>query len=218
MPELQIDVLPKATARGLAHFTQFSPLDGSKWYLAGGTALALQAGHRKSVDLDFFHPSPDPDLASLEIDLRATDKWETTNTSRGTLYGLFDTAKASFIAYPFFNPAQAFIKHGFINILDARDIAVMKVIAISQRGRMRDFIDLYWYVKNRESLEDVMRRVDIQYPKQKHNYPHFFKSLTYFVDADEEKMPELYFDTTWSEIKSFFQKEVPALSRRLLLS
>jgi len=215
--KLRIDVLPRATAKALEYFTQFPPMKESSWYLAGGTALALQAGHRQSVDLDFFVTSATPDMSVLETDLQATGKWETTSTARGTLYGLFDNAKVSFIAYPFFTPACDFILNGNVRILDARDIAVMKVIAISQRGRKRDFVDLYWYAKNKEPLEQIMSRVPTQYPNQKHNFPHFFKSLTYFVDAEEDSTPELYFEASWEEIKKFFQTEVPILARRLIL-
>jgi len=215
--KLRIDVLPKATAKALEYFTKFFPLEKSSWYLAGGTALALQAGHRKSVDLDFFETSAAPEMLVLETDLQATGKWETSSTARGTLYGLFDNAKVSFIAYPFFSPACDFIINGNVRILDARDIAVMKVIAISQRGRKRDFVDLYWYAKNKEPLERIMSRVPTQYPNQKHNFPHFFKSLTYFVDAEDDPMPELYFEVTWEGVKKFFQTEVPILAHKLIL-
>ena len=214
--QLNLSILPRSTKRAFLAFSKFSSLADGGWYLAGGTALALQAGHRQSVDLDFFHQSADPNMQSMELFLQATQQWETTNTDRGTLYGLFDGAKVSFIAYPFFIPEHSYRVHGAIRILDARDIAVMKIIAISQRNRKRDFIDLYWYCKNREPLADVMRRVPQRYPGQKHNYTHFFKSLTYFAEADQDAMPDLLFSADWREIKKFFETETIKASKELM--
>lgn len=83
--------------------------------------------------------------------------------------------------------------------IDVKDIAVMKIIAISQRGKKRDFFDLYWYIINREPLLAVLQRVKEQYPKTQHNYHHIIKSLTYFEEAQEDPQPQIFFDATWSK-------------------
>ncbi len=54
LSQLYLDVLPKATSRALKKCSEMTFFLGGGWYLAGGTALALQSGHRRSVDLDFF--------------------------------------------------------------------------------------------------------------------------------------------------------------------
>jgi predicted nucleotidyltransferase component of viral defense system len=69
----------------------------------------------------------------------------------------------SFIVYPFFQPSLARLRCGNIRILLPKDIVAMKIVAISQRGRKRDFVDLYWHCLNRESLGDVVRRALRQY-------------------------------------------------------
>ncbi|MEW6610136.1 MAG: nucleotidyl transferase AbiEii/AbiGii toxin family protein [Patescibacteria group bacterium] len=124
-------------------------------------------------------------------------------------------AKVSFIAYPFYKPIKIF-KCGAVSILSAQDIAAMKIEAISQRGRKRDFIDLYWYGTNREPLDEVILRSMNQYVKQKYNMPHLVKSLTYFIDAEKDPMPKLFFDADWQTIKNYFLREVPRLTRKLL--
>lgn len=164
---LHLSVLPKATQRALHLCQNFLFLKEDGWYLAGGTALALQAGHRESVDLDFFHPSK----ARVRIDSVA--------------------------------------------MLITADIAVMKIIAISQRGRKRDFIDLYWLCHNGESLREILPRVVKQYP-QDHNTTHILKSLVYFDDAEADPMPTLFFRATWTAVKAFFRREVPQVARQLL--
>lgn len=189
---------------------------GGGWYLAGGTALALQVGHRQSVDLDFFTPESSFDEMKLERDLKATGKWDTTSADSGTVYGEYDEAKVSFIAYPFFVSAGTYTQFGTVKILVPEEIAAMKIIAISQRCRKRDFIDLYWYVQNREPLESVLGRVQRYYPGKKLPMPHFIKSLNFFADAESDPMPTLFFDATWEQIKKYFRAEVPRIAKDLL--
>lgn len=216
--KLFLNVLPPVTRRAFDEIQNLKLLASGGWYLAGGTALALQAGHRQSVDLDFFTPEKALNESAIERRLLASHHWSTGFIEQGTIYGKFLDAKASFISCPFFVPAEPFITCGTIRILSERDIAVMKIIAMSQRGRKRDFVDLYWYCQNREPLLDVIRRVPKQYPGQEHNIPHFIKSVTYFDDAEADPMPKIFFDATWSGVKSFFKKEAKAITKQLLLS
>lgn len=178
--------------------------------------MVLQAGHRQSVDLDFFTTKKKFLEKELARDLLETNEWKTTLERRGTIYGTLFNAKASFIAYPFFVPAAPKIRCGNINILNIADIAVMKIIAISQRGRKRDFIDLYWYSLNKEPLDDVINRAVRQYPGQDNNIPHLLKSLTYFTDAEDDVMPNIFFRANWKEIKQYFQKEMRRITRKFV--
>lgn len=207
------EILPPATRRALNILAEATWLKRNNWYLAGGTALALQAGHRSSVDLDFFLPKSDFSTAILTDHLKK-EVWETDIIREGTIYGKLAGAKTSFIAYPFFVPAKPFHPYGAVRILDVDDIAIMKIIAISQRGRKRDFIDLYWYCTERGSLIEAFQKLDNQYPAVSHNYQHILKSLTYFVDAEEDPMPKIFFKATWSGIKKFFETEVIKIARK----
>lgn len=125
-------------------------------------------------------------------------------------------AKMSFIAYPFFNPSPRKTACGHIQMLAPADIAVMKIIAMSQRGRKRDFVDLYWYARHREPLLEVIKRTPGQYPGQEHNLPHIIKSLVYFDDADSDPMPELYFQANWKTVKLWFQNQARQIAEKLL--
>ncbi|MFA4888832.1 MAG: nucleotidyl transferase AbiEii/AbiGii toxin family protein [Candidatus Omnitrophota bacterium] len=111
-------------------------------YLAGGTAAALQLGHRISVDLDFFTPH-EFDAKELTRSLKKTGKFKLDKQSWGTILGDFEEVKFSIFAYkyPVLFPFKSLSD---INILDLRDIAAMKIDAISTRGIRRDFIDLYF--------------------------------------------------------------------------
>jgi len=92
----------------------------------------------------------------------------------------------------------------------------MKIIVISQRGRKRDFVDLYWYCKNRDSLKNVIDSAIAHYPNQTLSLSHVLKSIMYFADADDDPMPKLSFDATWPQMKKYFQTEVPRLAREIL--
>jgi hypothetical protein len=125
-------------------------------------------------------------------------------------------AKVSFIAYPFFIPQTNFIKYGAINILEASDIAIMKIIAISQRGRKRDFYDLFWCIKNIASLESLVKKLKEQYPSVAHNYHHILNSLVYFEDAENDPDPELNFAANWNEVKDYFKDEIPKILKKIM--
>ncbi len=213
---LNLDILPEETNVALDFLSHQDWLKDNNWYLAGGTALALQAGHRKSFDLDFFNSVGAFDSVALVKNFSGIKEWEMAINKENTIYGKLFNAKVSFIAYPFFVPADNFIKHGSINILTSRDIGVMKIVAISQRGRKRDFIDLYWCAKNIEPLEEIIKRLKKQYPAVAHDYHHILKSLAYFKDAEDDADPELNFKASWLEVKKYFATEVPKISKKIM--
>lgn len=210
------DILPRKTKKALDFLSSEKWLGKSKWYLAGGTALALQAGNRKSLDLDFFTEKADFGNKDLLKHFRDNNDWQVQINRKNTIYGELFGAKVSFISYPFFIPKQEFIRHGTIRALQPLDIAVMKIIAISQRGRKRDFFDLYWCAKNIEPLENIIRKLPAQYPSVAHNYHHILKALVYFEDAESDPEPEIYFDANWKKVKSFFRKEIPIIANKVI--
>ncbi|MFZ1654351.1 MAG: nucleotidyl transferase AbiEii/AbiGii toxin family protein [Candidatus Moraniibacteriota bacterium] len=214
--KLHLDTMPDAAKKAFVKCMGFPWLRDSRWYLAGGTALALQVGHRISVDLDFFTEEKDFSVGEVERLMLASGNWTTTLIEQGTLYGIFEGAKMSFIAYPFFHPSTNRFRCGSITLLSPEDIAAMKIVAVSQRGRKRDFIDLYWLVEHRLPLEEALRAAIERYPEQHHSLPHFLKSLVYFSDAESDPMPHMFFSVDWKVVKLFFQKEIPMLADKML--
>ncbi|MFH1233589.1 MAG: nucleotidyl transferase AbiEii/AbiGii toxin family protein [Patescibacteria group bacterium] len=212
-----LNILPLKTKKAFIFLSKQGWLNKLDWYLAGGTALALQVGCRKSVDLDFFKRKKNFDASEILDNFSENNEWKTTINKKNTIYGELFKAKVSFIAYPFFVPKQKFIKYGFIKILHPLDIAVMKIIAISQRGKKRDFFDLYWCVKNIEPLENLIKRLKIQYPSVAHNYHHILKSLVYFNDAESDPLPEISFKTNWKDVKNYFKKEILNITNKIIL-
>ena len=210
-----INILTRATKRALVFLSHERWLKQSSWYLAGGTALALRVGHRQSRDLDFFSPRDGFSAAAITKHF-PRGSWVTYIQREGTLDGTLFGAKMSFIAYPFFVPQEPVLRYGSVRVLPPRDIAVMKIIAVSQRGSKRDFVDLYWYVQRTEPLIEVIRRLPKQYPTVAHDYHHILKSLMYFEDAESDPLPKLFFPADWRMMKAYFRREVPKVARKLL--
>ena len=116
-----------------------------KFYLAGGTALALQIGHRQSIDLDFFINN-NFELEELINELSTLGKYRLNYKNHITLDGLLDEVKISFFKYDY-PQLYPFIYFNNIRLADIRDIAPMKIAAIASRGSKKDFIDLYFLME-----------------------------------------------------------------------
>ena len=214
--KLNFTLLPRTTRKALDYLSKQVWMENSNWYLAGGTALALSAGTRKSVDLDFFTEAKEfsgEELLSHFIDNK---NWRTGIHKKNTIYGTFFNAQISFIVNPAFIPKQDPLRFGSIKILQPLDIAVMKIIAISQRGRKRDFFDVYWCAKNIEPLENTIKRLRTQYPSVAHNYHHILKSLVFFEDAENDPIPDIHFEVTWKQVKNYFVKEIPLIAKNII--
>ncbi len=175
----------------------------SGFNLAGGTALALQIGHRKSVDLDFFGARPidkDEMVALLEV----LDDLHILQHSRNILIFNIGGVKVDFVNYKY--PWLRDIKHEEgIRLVSLADIGAMKLGAITGRGKKRDFTDLFFLLK-RYTLSELLGFYREKYPDG--NEFLVLRSLTYFDDAEEDKELELFEKVDWSEVKKTIEKEV----------
>ncbi len=192
------ETLPRQTKKALDFLSQQTWLKKSNWYLAGGTALALYTGNRKSVDLDFFTKKKNFDTKKLLAHFLENSRWHTTLEDTDTIYGELEKAKVSFTELSWY---------GNIRVLKPRDIAVMKLITISQRGRKRVFFDLYWCAHYLEPLEKLIKRLKVQYPSVAHNYHHILKSLVYFEDAETIRSQPFFLMQVGRKSRSFFLRK-----------
>ena len=176
--------------------------------LVGGTALALQIGHRTSIDLDLFTHELFSAAAiydQLEDELRVAEPFV---KDKSTLLMEIEGIKTDFIRfkYPFQRPI---IYSEGVRLLHIEDIAPMKLDAITGRGKKKDFFDLYFLLQ-RFSLPQMLDWYAAMF--QHNTLFHVWKSLTYFEDAESDGSP-LVFDkmVTWEVVKSAIQKAVAAL-------
>lgn len=174
------------------------------FYLAGGTGLALQIGHRKSIDLDFF-AAEYPRQELLLAKLRELNP-EVTARSEGTLDLMISGVKVSFLKYdyPLIGETAAF---GEIQMAAVMDIACMKLSAISSRGAKKDFADMYFVLK-KYPLEEIFAAFDRKFVGVTYDRLHLLKSLTFFDDAENDPEPVFLQATNWDEIKKTLEREV----------
>lgn len=174
--------------------------------LVGGTSLALQYGHRQSVDLDFFGCLPEDKDVLIDAVKRAGDV-TVLNRSKSIIQMVVKQVKVDFVDYSRYPWIDEPINgDGFVLASD-KDIAAMKVNAIIGRGTRKDFIDLYALLQH-YSLPEIM-----DFYRQK--YPEFSEyrallSMTYFEDAEMQDMPLMFIDTPWEMMKKTIIKAVEA--------
>ena len=166
--------------------------------LVGGTALALQYGHRQSVDLDMFGPVQ---FDSLEIRgiLNQIGKLTVIKETSNIKVYLLDGIKVDFVnySYPWIDDV---VEEGGIRLASDKDIAAMKIGAIEGRGSKKDFIDLYFLLKH-YTLQEILDFYCRKYPEN--SVFRAILSLAYFDDADAQMMPVMFTDNSWEEIKTY---------------
>ncbi|MEP7196232.1 MAG: nucleotidyl transferase AbiEii/AbiGii toxin family protein [Saprospiraceae bacterium] len=199
---LQRKTIEPGTLELLVELCSLSELNS--FVLVGGTSLALQLGHRKSIDLDFFtnHDFSPDDLISLLSQKYSLQVLQKTNKS---LICNINHVKVDFIffAYPFQHPK---ITQDGIRLLAIEDIAPLKLDAISGRGSKKDFFDLYFLLKL-YSLQELLNFYIELYPHQ--TTFHVLRSMVYFKDAENDPDPVLIDSTlTWDIIKLKIMEEI----------
>lgn len=172
-------------------FLKFPP-----FYLGGGTALAIQLGHRTSLDFDFY----------------SQDKFDTKNLfgaiqtigcTEDTVQVVVDGVDVSVFHYPY-KLIDDLVEFRGIQMAGLNDISAMKMIAIVQRARQRDFVDMYYLVKLL-GFKKILESVYKKYPWYAENEQILYKSLTYFEEADADleadRIRILNPQVTWEKVK-----------------
>ena len=200
------EVIPAATESTLLALCDAKVLD--RFYLAGGTGLALQFGHRLSLDLDFFAPEHFDEDALLQR-AQKLEGFALVSKAPYTLHTTIQATKVSFLGYtyPMLYAVNEFLG---VRIADPRDIACMKVSAIASRGTKRDFVDLHFCARQ-YGLDEILQMFGRKYSQANFSRIHILKSLTYFGDAEKDPMPHMLVPVEWEEIKESFLSRVPRL-------
>ena len=164
--------------------------------LVGGTSLALQLGHRKSIDLDLFGKL-DADLFAVSESLNNLGTVSILKKSENINIYLIDGIKVDIVNYPYPWLMDVAVEDS-LQLADIRDIAAMKLSAITNRGTKKDFIDIFFLLKE-FSLSEML---DF-YSRKYRDGTEFLvlKSLSYFDDAEEEEMPMMFSSLDWPAVK-----------------
>lgn len=175
-----------------------------KCRLVGDTSLALQYGHRSSVDLDLFGEIPEDDFVFIDI-LEQFGKVQGQKTSKIIKSFVIDGIKVDFVNYSHYPWIEEPVVENGLRLASPKDVAAMKISAIEGRGSKKDFIDLYFLLQH-YSLEEMLDFYTQKYPQ----YSMFRTrmALTYFEDAENQETPKMFNVVDWETVNEKIAEEV----------
>lgn len=179
------------------------------FYLAGGTALALQISHRISVDLDLFSPQPiKKTLLPRVEEAYKEEAMEVFVNDNHELTMLIQGVKHTFLHYPF-PVILPFTEDKIINLLSSKEILATKAYTIGRRGVFKDYIDLFsGLASGISSLQEIIDLAKEKY-KDAFNDRLFLEQLVYLDDITEDAI--IMFDRpvpNKQDLIDFFSKEI----------
>lgn len=202
------DILDKKRLDLLPLFKNFK----KDFYLGGGTALALQMGHRDSIDFDFFKEG-EIDTQKLFRNLEeffAGHHFLKIQEERDTLSLIVDdSVKLSFFGYKY-KLIKELIDEENLKLASIEDIGCMKLSAITGRASNKDYIDLY-YILQSIDFKDLLEKALQKFPNLDKNL--ILKSLVYFDDINLE--PIMFRNNNHvdlPEVKKFLEEKIKELS------
>jgi predicted nucleotidyltransferase component of viral defense system len=189
-----------------------------RYYLAGGTGLALHLGHRISVDLDLFCDHPDAVNPIERSAMRAVFD----DPSLSIVYDIDSTFVANWRGvgvsffrlnlYPLVTPIT--LING-VPLASIEEIGAMKLAAIIDRGTRKDLIDLY-YILQQFNLENIFEVASIKYAKVGTFAVSATRALAYFDEAEALPMPRMLDKTPWSKMRKFLNAKAIESGRKHL--
>lgn len=199
---LQLQTVTPDTLELLKTIASKSEIKGFR--LVGGTALALQYGHRQSVDLDFFGSPLTSQEDTIDM-LSSLGSITILNRTDKILQVVLRGIKVDVIDYSRYGWIDTPVVDDGIVLASPRDIAAMKINAVEGRGSRKDFVDIYMLLQH-YTLSELLDFYSMKYP----NYSIFraLLSLTYFDDAETQAMPKMFIPQTWEEIKAYISDKV----------
>ena len=187
------------------------------FYLAGGTALAIYLGHRRSKDFDLFTKGKIVDPIRLAGDIKAEGiPFITGQVEKGTLYGTISDARVCFLEYlyPLLQPCILW-QDFHIPLASLSDLACMKLAAVAQRGSKKDFVDIFALGSKIFTLKDMLTLYQKKFSIR--DIGHVMFALTYFDEADGEPTPKMFLDVDWKTMKKTIRAWVKENQRVALL-
>lgn len=179
-----------------------------RFYLVGGTALALQLGHRISIDLDFF--AVDDELLAesrqeIITALKPQLEFEIIQSVVGSLLLNVGGVALGFFSYQYPLLGPPFEVEG-INVANILDVGLMKLDAIASRGVNKDFYDLY-FIAAQLPLESLLERSQEKYPTTRDFGVMALRAMVDFTVADRQPPLQTFPPLGWAEVRAFFLQE-----------
>lgn len=198
---LYLETVESSTLELLKKLQRLPVLEQTR--LVGGTALALQLGHRKSIDLDFFG-TVDCEAEYLRESIAGIASLTILKESPHIHIYIVDGIKVDIVNYKYPWLDDVVLEQG-LRLASVSDIAAMKITAIIGRGTKKDFIDIA-FLLHHFSLEEILH-----FYAAKYNDSSVFmamKSLVYFDDAEADPMPDMFVNQSWQQVKAHILSKI----------
>jgi len=184
-----------------------------EFYLVGGTAIALQIGHRKSIDFELFKATP---FVSRKIlDKISAGKYQYVVTRRVSeqLNLTIQNVTITFFEYPYFIETPVDFDKT-VRMPDLLSLAAMKAFALGKRSKWKDYVDLYFLLRDYFSVETIIQKAETIFA-QEFSAKLFRSQLAYHADIDHRETVEFLsgFEVGEEEVKNFLIEQ--ALSRTI---
>ena len=192
------DILTKTQKELLPHFEPFT----SNYYLVGGTAIALHLGHRKSIDFDLFTRD--------NIKPMSINAWEeklpyspiqTLYAAGDQIHFIISDVKVTFMQFPY--PVRCIDHFYGLSIPSLLSLAGMKAFALNRRAKWKDYVDLYFIMKDHYSLKQIITEADDIFGSA-FNSQLFRQQLSYFDDINYTEKVEYIGEPLEDEIIKVF--------------
>jgi len=183
-----------------------------RFYLAGGTALALQMGHRRSVDFDFFSETDEVEqrIRSDIVRSLSTFPVEILENVDGNLLLIVDGIRTGFFSYGYPMVKEPGLLEN-VSLASLEDIALMKCDALISRGSRKDFYDLF-FITQKLPFEQIFELGEKKYPLFRDFPLMILESMTLFDNANRDVQPDLFERVSWEDVKQFFIQQASFLS------
>ena len=204
-PMMHAEVLPPEQQACLRRLGPAATAEG--FHLIGGTAVAIHLGHRQSVDFDWCTQQFPGEPVNFAASLAGRGvRLVPTSLAHGTVHGSVDGVKASFLEFkpPLLEPTLDWPEYG-CRLAGLADLAAMKLLAVSQRGTKKDFIDVH-ALCGAMPLEAMMNAYCRRFGLT--DFGRVLAALCYFDDADDEPMPTMLVPSDWEAIKRGIRLQV----------
>src|SRR3989344_2794557 len=201
------------TKEGKRLFPKFAKF--KEFYLVGGTGLALQIGHRVSVDFDFFSEQELPANILQNVKRLFSDcSVAVTYQSADQLNVLINDIKTTFLHYPY-PVIEPYIRYQDIPMATIREIAAMKAFSLGRRLSYKDYVDWYFLLKERHITIDAAISLAQKKYGNEFNDRLFVSQLLSIDDVKEQKIDFLRDEANLAIIKKFLKKTVKEFALRL---
>ena len=173
------------------------------FYMVGGTAIALHIGHRMSIDFDLFKNGAIRPKSILKKFEDQNEAAQVTLNIGGQLNLVCRAVKFTFFNYEFEIPHKESV-NDFITIPNLLDLTAMKAYALGRRTKWKDYVDLYFILKNFFSITEVASRAKELY-NDLFSEKLFRGQLSYFngIDYSEQVIFMPGFEVGDEEVKAF---------------